>query len=155
MPDAKRQLMRHFVAALAYRARKAITDAPADFANFDGAGKSPTKILSHMGDLMAWSITLFAEEKWEPAKATDDWDRNVARFFSLLKELDGLLASDAPVRCYSEERMLQGPLADAMTHVGQLAMVRRMAGVPTKPENFAAAPVKIGDVAGAASAKSA
>lgn len=154
MSDPKRELMRHFLAALAYRARKTIADAPADFATFGAAGKEPTKILSHMGDLMAWSISLFSEEKWSPANESD-WDKNVARFFALLKELDELLASGAPVRCYSEERMLQGPLADAMTHVGQLAMLRRMAGAATKPENFAAAAIYIGDLAVPASARNA
>ena len=148
-----RDLMRHFLATLAYRARKTIAGAPAEFPHFGGAGKEPTRILSHMGDLMSWSISLFSQEKWEPAKETD-WDKNVVRFFALLKELDSLLASGAPVRCYSEERMLQGPLADAMTHVGQLAMLRRMAGAPTQPENFAAAPVAIGDLSGPASAQS-
>ncbi len=154
MSDPKRDLMRHFLAALAYRARKTIVDAPADFATFGAAGKEPTKILSHMGDLMAWSISLFGEEKWEPANEAD-WAKNVSRFFALLKELDRLLASAAPMRCYSEERMLQGPLADAMTHVGQLAMLRRMAGAATKPENFAAAQIRIGDLSAPSSAKSA
>ncbi len=146
--------MRHFLAALAYRARKTIVDAPADFATFGAAGKEPAKILSHMGDLMAWSISLFGQEKWDPANESN-WDKSVSRFFALIRELDDLLASGAPVRCYSEERMLQGPLADAMTHVGQLAMLRRMAGAATKAENFAAAPVHIGDVGAPASAKSA
>ena len=153
MPDTKRDLMRHFLATLAYRTRKTIVDAPADFANFDGAGKPPTKILSHMGDLLAWSISWFGEQRWNPANGTD-WDKNVARFFALLKELDALLASAAQVRCHNDDRMLQGPLADAMTHVGQLAMQRRMAGSPTKPENFAEAPVSIGDLSAPASAES-
>ena len=154
MSDPKRDLMRHFLATLAYRARKAISGAPAGFAQFDGAEKPPTVILSHMGDLLAWAISWFSEQRWKPANQID-WDQNVTRFFALLKELDALLASGAPVRCHSDERMLQGPLADAMTHVGQLAMLRRMAGAPTQAENFAEAPVAIGDLAGPASAKSA
>ncbi len=154
MSDPRRELMRHFLATLAYRGRKTIAGAPADFADFEGAGKSPTKILSHMGDLVAWSISWFSEQQWKPANESD-WDKNVTRFFALLKELDALLASGAPVRCHSDDRMLQGPLADAMTHVGQLAMLRRMAGAPSKAENFAESPVTIGDLAAPASAKSA
>ena len=154
MAEPRRELMRHFLATLAYRARKTIADAPVDFATFDGAGKSPTKILSHMGDLLAWSISWFSEQRWQPANGTD-WDTNVERFFALLKQLDGLLASGAPLQCHDEERMLQGPLADAMTHVGQLAMLRRMAGAPTKPENFAEAPVTIGECSAPSAAKSA
>ena len=154
MSDAKRAMMRHFLATLAYRARKAVAGAPADFAVVDGAEKTPSAILSHMGDLLAWSITWFTEPRW---KKTDvgSWDENVTRFFTLLKELDALLASDARVRGYNDERMMQGPLADAMTHVGQLAMLRRLAGAPTAPENFAEAVVTIGDVSGPPSAQSA
>jgi hypothetical protein len=147
MSDAKRAMMRHFLATLAYRARKTIVGAPAEFGAFEGTGKAPSVILSHMGDLLAWSITWFTEPRWKKAEV-GSWDENVTRFFTLLKELDALLASDAQVRCYNDERMMQGPLADAMTHVGQLAMLRRLAGSPTAPENFAEAAVTIGDVAG-------
>ena len=147
MSDAKRAMMRHFLATLAYRARKTVVGAPAEFGAFEGAGKAPSAILSHMGDLLAWSITWFTEPRWKKAEV-GSWDENVTRFFTLLKELDALLASDAQVRCYNDERMMQGPLADAMTHVGQLAMLRRLAGAPTAPENFAEAVVTIGDVSG-------
>jgi hypothetical protein len=154
MSNPKRDLMRHFLATLAYRTRKTIVDAPADFGTYDGAGKPPSKILSHMGDLLSWSISWFSEPRWNPANESD-WNKSVTRFFALLKELDALLASDAQLRCHNQERMLQGPLADAMTHVGQLAMLRRMSGSPTKPENFAESAVEIGDLSAPASAKSA
>jgi len=154
MSDAKRAMMRHFLATLAYRARKTMVGAPADFAVFDGAGKTPSAILSHMGDLLAWSITWFTEPRWKKAEV-GSWDENVTRFFTLLKELDALLASDAQVRGYNDERMMQGPLADAMTHVGQLAMLRRLAGAPTAPENFAEAVVTIGDVSAPSSTRTA
>src|SRR4051812_3294055 len=151
MSDVKRDLMRHFLATLAYRTRKVISDAPADFASFNGTGKTPAAILSHMGDLLEWSISWFDTQRWKPGNGSE-FDKNVIRFFGLLKQLDALLASAAPLRCHNEERMLQGPLADAMTHVGQLAMLRRLAGSPTPAENFAEAPVTIGDL-GAAAAK--
>ena len=154
MSDSDRALLRHFLATLAYRSRKAIAGAPADFGAFTGAGKTPSAILSHMGDLLAWSISWFDEQRWKPAHNAN-WDENITRFYVLLKELDALLASAAPLRCHNHDRMLQGPLADAMTHVGQLAMLRRMAGSPTAAENFAEASVTVGDVNGPASAKSA
>lgn len=154
MSNPKRDLMRHFLATLAYRTRKTIVAAPADFGTYDGAGKPPSKILSHMGDLLSWSISWFSEPRWKPADP-GTWDENVTRFFALLRELDTLLAGDAQPLCYNDDRMLQGPLADAMTHVGQLAMLRRMSGSPTKPENFAESAVEIGDLGAPASAKSA
>ena len=154
MPDPTRALMRHFLGTLAYRSRKSIAGAPAGFGEFSGAGKTPSAIVSHMGDLLEWAISWFDTQHWKPANGSD-WDENVVRYFDLLKNLDALLASDAPLRCHNEERMMQGPLADAMTHVGQLAMLRRMSGAPTSPENFAEAPVAIGDVSGPKAARSA
>ncbi len=152
MSDTRRELMRHFLATLAYRLRKAIVGAPPNFAFFAGAGKTPSAILSHMGDLLAWSISWYHEARWKSSEV-GTWDANVARFFTLLQQLDALLASGKKPLCHSEERMLQGPLADAMTHVGQLAMLRRMAGSPTRPENFAESKVTIGDLAAPTSAE--
>ena len=98
-----------------------------------------------MGDLLEWALSWFSEQRWNQAKS-ENWDESVARFFSLLQELDKTLASGAPLRHHTEERMLQGPLADAMTHVGQLAMLRRLAGAATKAENFAEAKIAVGDL---------
>ena len=151
---SSRPAMRHFLATLAYRTRKTIIGAPADFGDFNGAGKTPSQILSHMGDLLQWAISWFDEPRWKIADV-GAWDDNVERFFLLLKDLDNRLATNAPLRRYNDERLLQGPLADAMTHVGQLAMLRRMAGAPTTGENFAEAGIQIGDVGGPASAQSA
>ena len=107
-----------------------------------------------MGDLLQWSISWFDEPRWSVA-TVGPWDENIERFFALLKQLDTLLATNAPLRRYNDERMLQGPLADAMTHVGQLAMIRRMYGSPTTGENFAEAGIQVGDVSGVAAAQSA
>ncbi len=151
---SSRPAMRHLLATLAYRTRKVVIGAPPDFGVFAGAGKSPSAILSHMGDLLEWSISWFEEPRWKQAEV-GTWDENVSRFYALLKQLDSLLARNAQLRRYNDERMLQGPLADAMTHVGQLAMLRRMAGAPMAPENFAEAGIRVGDVSAPAAAQSA
>jgi hypothetical protein len=44
------------------------------------------------------------------------------------------------------EKLIQGPLADALTHVGQLAMLRGMAGVPVRPESYPRAEIVVGRV---------
>jgi hypothetical protein len=44
------------------------------------------------------------------------------------------------------EALFQGPIADALTHVGQLAMQRRLTGAPTRGENFFVAVVTAGQV---------
>jgi hypothetical protein len=98
-----------------------------------------------MGDLMAWGVTIAEGEiKWH-AGGSDDWDREVTRFFDGLSALDQKLAADGPFKG-SVDKMIQGPLADALTHVGQLAMLRGMAGVPVKPESYARADIIVGRV---------
>src|SRR2546426_11302508 len=45
----------------------------------------------------------------------------------------------------NQEWHLQGPIADALTHIGQIAM-RRLAGAPIKGESYFAAEILIGRV---------
>jgi hypothetical protein len=143
--DEKRELLRHTLATLAYRAARALENAPETFAGFDGAGRRPVKILAHMGDLFDWALSM-AEGKpaWHNSQARA-WQEEQRRFFAALGAFDAFLASTetlhAPV-----ERLFQGPVADALTHVGQLAMLRRLAGAPTPGENFYLAAIEVGKV---------
>lgn len=143
--DPKRELLRHTVATLAYRGAKTIRNAPGSFAGFNGAGRTPDKILAHMGDLMDWALSMAAgTPKWNESQPLT-WDREAERFFGSLKKFDDYLASENPMQCHIE-KLLQGPIADALTHVGQLAMLRRMAGASTPGENYFAAQVEVGRV---------
>jgi len=143
--DDKRELLRHTLAALAYRATRAVENAPACFGSFDGAGRRPVKILAHMGDLFDWSLSMAAgNQSWHNTEPRD-WDREKQRFFAALGAFDAYLASDQPLHA-EIERLLQGPVADALTHVGQLAMLRRLAGCPTCGENFFVASISVGQV---------
>ncbi len=138
-------LLRHSLATLAYRAAKTMRDAPADFPSFDaGQGtRTPLHIVSHMGDLMAWAVTMArGEEKWVDA-TSGTWEGAVDRFHQELAAFDAYLTSGAVLGA-SPERLLQGPIADALTHVGQLAMLRRMAGSRIKGENYFRAEVTEG-----------
>jgi len=141
-----RELTRHAVAVLAYRGAKPLRDAPASFASFDtGAGHTPLVILAHLGDLVAWALT---HVKGAPQWKSDNpgsWDDEAARFFKGLGALDQYLASDEPIRC-ELPRLLAGPIADALTHVGQLMMLRRMAGSPVYGENYFVADIVTGRV---------
>ena len=133
--DPNLPLMRHAVATLAYRAGKALRGAPGEFGAFDGAGRKPIDILAHMGDLFDWALRL-ADGKYEWTTAAPlPWDQEVARFFAVLKAFDGRLSSDAPLGV-SMQKLFQGPVADALTHTGQIAMLRRLAGYPMKGENY-------------------
>lgn len=143
--DEKRELLRHTLATTAYRAARALEGAPASFAVFDGAGRRPVEILAHMGDLFDWALSMaMGKEHWKNAQPLD-WADEQKRFFSLLQAFDAFLASGEPLRA-PVERLFQGPVADALTHVGQLAMLRRLAGSPTRGENFYVAAIAAGQV---------
>ena len=139
--------LRHAVATLAYRGGKALRDAPASFATFQaGEGtRTPLEILAHMGDLMAWALTqAHADERWVPLPPAS-WERETARFFDGIAALDAYLASDAPLG-QPEGKIFQGAVADALTHVGQINLLRRMAGVPVRGENYNKADIQVGRV---------
>jgi hypothetical protein len=145
--DSKRELFRHTLATLAYRGGKAVRNLPAGFAEFHaGEGlRTPGQILAHVGDLLDWALSIaIGQQKWQDSK-TLPWEQEVARFFAALKKFDDFLASNEPVQA-PLEKMLQGPIADALTHVGQISILRRMAGGPVKPENYYQAEIKVGRV---------
>jgi hypothetical protein len=140
-----RDSLRHLLAALAYRTTRAIENAPESFAHFEGAGRQPVQILAHMGDLLDWTLSIAeGNQRWKNSTPLP-WEEEKARFYEALRKFDKLLASDAPVHG-SLDRLTQGPIADALTHVGQLAMMRRMAGCATRGENFYVAEVTTGKV---------
>jgi hypothetical protein len=143
--DEKRELLRHVLATLAYRAARALEGAPDHFAGFDGVGRMPVDILAHMGDLLDWALTAaVGQEQWHASQPLA-WGREQERFFGSLKTLDAFLASEGELRA-PVELLLQGPVTDALTHVGQLAMLRRLAGSPTRGENFYVAAIAAGQV---------
>ena len=146
MTDA-RTLLRHTLATLSYRGGKAIRNAPASFANYGGtdASRTAAEILAHIGDLMDWGLSMAeGQQKWRDSTPLL-WDQECERCFAALKKFDDYLASDKPLLAPAE-KLFQGPVADALTHVGQIAMLRRMAGAPIKGENYSAADIAIGRV---------
>jgi hypothetical protein len=124
-----------------------LRDAPAEFQamSFGPATRRPAQIVAHMADLMAWAVTLARGDYVWKAEGTEDWNVEVRRFFAGLAELDRELAADGPF-AGSAEKLISGPLADALTHVGQLAMLRGMAGSPIRPESYARAEIVAGRV---------
>ena len=145
--DAKREFLRHAVATLAYRAGKVLRDVPDNFATFrvGETTRTPVQILAHVGDLLDWAASLAAgKEEWHDATPLP-WGQEVARFYDGLSTLDSCLAADAPLGRPCEQ-IFQGPVADALAHVGQLAMLRRFAGQPVRGENYAAAQIEPGRV---------
>jgi hypothetical protein len=139
--------LRHVAATLAYRAAKILRDVPPGFDSmvFGPATRSPVQIVAHMADLMAWGITLARGEYVWKADGGSDWTVEVQRFFDGLAQLDAVLGS-GELPGGAAEKLIQGPLADALTHAGQLAMLRGMAGCPVRPESYARADIVAGRV---------
>jgi hypothetical protein len=147
MPDG-RQLLRHTLATLAYRASKAVRGAPASFSAFSVAdgSRTPGQILAHLGDLMDWALTQArGQQKWADSKP-GDWNADVDRFFRSLSALDAYLASNAEIH-FGAQTIFQGAIADSLTHVGQINMLRRIAASPVRGENYARADIAVGQVA--------
>jgi hypothetical protein len=142
-----RAALRQLAATLAYRAAKVLRDAPETFGNasFGDATRRPVRIVGHLADLMAWGVSIAKGATTWKAEGGDDWQTEVTRFFDGLAALDCELAADGPF-AGSIEQIIQGPLADALTHVGQLAMLRGMAGAPIRPESYAKAEIVAGRV---------
>ncbi len=151
--DPKRELLRHALATIAYRGEKAIRNTPDGFSLFQaGHGvRPPGQILAHIGDLMDWGFSIaIGERAWHDSEPLP-WPKEVDRFFAALKKFDDLLASTDPLHA-TPEKLLQGPIADALTHVGQIAVLRRMAEKPLMGESYYEAEITLGRV-GAAQAK--
>jgi hypothetical protein len=147
MPQTDVDIIRHAIATLAYRAGKAMRGAPLEFATFRPAPgtNTPVSIVAHMGDLFDWALSLAkGEGKWHSADP-QEWTKECERFFRSLRAFDDALASSEPIRC-ELTKLFQGPIADALTHTGQLAMLRRLAGCPMKGESYNRADIVIGRV---------
>lgn len=145
--DFDRASLRHAVATLGYRAAKTVRGAPDTFADWKPGPdtKTPVEIVAHMGDLFEWGLRMAqGEPSWTTASPLP-WHEECARFFATLKAFDDYLESDAPVR-YEINRLFQGPVADALTHAGQLAMLRRMHGAPMKSESYNRADIVSGRI---------
>jgi hypothetical protein len=145
--DAKRELLRHTLATLAYRGGKAISNAPDHFATFRvyETTRTPAEILAHIGDLLDWALRTAQGEQIYKRSSPLPWEEESARFFAALKALDSCIASNSPLSCPAE-KLFQGPIADALTHVGQLTLLRRMAGARIRGENYFAAEIEAGRV---------
>ena len=145
--DSQREFLRHAVATVAYRGAKALRDAPEGFGSFKAgpATRTPLEILAHMGDLYDWASSLVTGQKAWRSATPSPWADETARFFSTLAAFDGHLASDLPLAAPAEN-VLQAAVADSLTHIGQLTMLRGLAGAPIRGENYFMADIVPGRV---------
>lgn len=142
-----RDLLRHCVATIAYRGSKVLRDVPESFAKYQPPEKAqtPEQILTHIGDLFDWALSMArGQGVWHDSQPLP-WTQEVERFFGSLKRFDDYLEGNEQLHA-SPEKLFQGPVADALNHVGQLALLRRMAGIPIKGENYFKADIAAGRV---------
>ena len=144
--DGEIQLLRHTLATLAYRGGKVLL-APAEFADYKSApdSRTPAEIMAHIGDLLDWALGMCdGVQRWQNS-ASQTWPESRTRFFTGITALDNRLATGAPLGVPAA-KIFQGPIADAFTHIGQVAMLRRMAGCKMPGENYFVAKIAIGNV---------
>jgi len=142
-----RAFLRHILATIAYRGAKAVRNAGPDFAGYRAAetSRTPAKILAHVGDLMDWGLAMSeGRREWHDSVPLA-WEKECERFFTAVKKFDDYLASGRPLEV-APEKLFQSALADALTHIGQIALLRRMAGVPIRGENYYVAEITVGRV---------
>jgi len=145
--DSSRQFLRHTVATLAYRACKAVTGAPDTFGEFHASPdtRTPGQILAHIGDLLDWGLSMArGQQQWSDSSPLP-WREERHRFFAALEALDDYLTSEEQLHVPAE-KLFQAPIADALTHIGQIAMLRRLAATPVRAENYSAAKIAVGIV---------
>ena len=145
--DLKREALRHMVATVAYRGGLAVSDAPESFAEYRAheMTRTPREILAHIGDLLEGSLYLGKGELVHLTSAPLPWKEEIARFFSAVKKFDSYLASGSLLAC-PVEKLIQGPIGDAFTHVGQIVMLRRMAGRPIRVAEYFTAEIVAGEL---------
>lgn len=147
MTTSARELLRHTLATVAYRGGKVLRDARESFADYkaDASSRTPVQIVAHMGDLFDWALSIAqGRQVWHEAQPLP-WKQEISRFFDSLKKFDDYLCGEEPLQA-SPEKLFQGPVADAVNHIGQLAMLRRMAGCSMRGENYYVAEISSGRV---------
>ena len=145
--DAQQALLNHFLAAIAYRTQKALRGAPESFADFRAGTnvRTPRELIWHMTGVLGYARTVFEGGVWQPDRLATMEDE-IRRFHEVVTDLARLIEQGRPGGGVSLAQLLQGPLADVMTHAGQLAMLRRLAGSPVPPENFMRAQIDAGNL---------
>jgi hypothetical protein len=144
MESIESKLLRHFIATIVYRGEKAIKDAPNNYQYMQiGKGvRSPIEILSHISHVLTFAHSVFEQYDSLESAQVGTWEEEIMRFYEIVGKLDKSLSKGLPIRDRIAEKLLQGPLSDAMTHVGQLSMIRRIADDPIPAESFFDADIK-------------
>jgi hypothetical protein len=145
--ESAKELFRHSLATLSYRGGKAFRGAPDSFSGFRirPSGRTAGEILAHICDVLDWGLIMAKEKHVWRESTPQAWEQDVERFFAVLRAFDDFISSDSPLQA-PLDKLFQGPIADALTHVGQIAMLRRLAEAPLKAESYFRADVALGHI---------
>ena len=143
-PDTTR-LMRHLVATIAFRASRALRDAPDGFDDVRLAddGWCARELLLHMSNVLAFAYATITQTD-RVKHELRDWHGEVDRFYGILGDIDARLATGASLEPGMDLKLVQGPFADTLTHVGQLLSMRRRCGSPIPATNYIKADIRTG-----------
>ena len=146
MDDRAQRL--HLLATIAYRARYALRGAPESFGSFQAGNEvwTPAELVRHMASVLGYARSCFEGTDRPRLDPLPDLAAEITRFHAMLEDVARHVRAGAELKGMSEEQILQGPFADALTHVGQLAMLRRLSGSPVQRESFIQAEVDPADL---------
>ncbi len=142
----KNEFLRHTLSAISYRFQKAVRNAKSNFGAFylGKESRTPEEVISHMHHVL-YATRIFIEggkTQIDPPEKLE-FNLEIARFNLELKKTDELL-SIKEIEINYTKKLLQGPFADVLTHIGQVSMLRRLSGDPTTGEDFSSAPIETG-----------
>ena len=142
----KNELLRHTLSTIKYRFEKSIAGSTENFGRFNlGEGsRSPIEIVNHMYHVL-YSTRIFLEEERFARKQPEELAllQEIERFSLELINIDKALHVFELPSNYAK-RLLQGPLSDILTHIGQISMMQRLNGKSISGEDFSAAHIETG-----------
>ena len=143
----KNELLRHTLSTIAYRFQKSVSSANEDFGNFRAAEDSRTavEIINHIFDIINKTKVFIKDDRFDKSLPIQlDFKSEIDRFHNTLQELDFLL-SETELEIDYSKKLIQGPLSDVLSHIGQIALMSGLDGNKIKGENFSSAKIITGN----------
>lgn len=136
--DNQNELLIHTVKTIRYRFIRATQGASASFGEFRiGANtRLPKEIVNHMFDLVTKTISMLQHGHFgTPPPEQLNFQQEQERLLAALNDLQTGL-SRLPPEPAKAKKLLQGPMLDMVTHIGQLAMLNGLHGNKVPRESY-------------------
>jgi hypothetical protein len=143
----KRYMLCHFLASIAYHLQKALRNAPTGFPTFrvSPTSRTPQELVKHIDSVLGYARICFLGGKYTNT-LLDTMEQQVQQVHQTIESLAALIAEGKPMLEITEEQLLQGPLSDSMTHIGQISYLRRLYGSAVQSEDFIYAKISINNL---------